>query len=191
MAGSTDFFKVDCRKRQVYYTAWLLRQLLVPELIPSILEYARYFRHQASTSNRYVVVRPSNSPSTLLISDEIGLVRRPKAIRVVSFDIISKDQGYVAFPGWGEWTWFTAGMIKSDESKIVQEREIFRNDPHDNGFIDHRIEWLADSNDREEAEWVNSLRSGDRVVIRGHSKYHGWINFVNFVQVTVSTRVVR
>lgn len=182
----------DDQYAHIYKVAWLLRQNLVPELVQSVIEYARLFHRQTSTADHHRAVRPSNSPSTCLITTPIdGLHGKPNVIRAVGFRIIAKDQGFVAYPGYGSWTWFTAGILKKGQSEVVHQKEIVHNDSHVSEFVSREIEWSVESSDNEESDWVRKLQQGDRVVVQGWSKYHGWVNFVNLVEVTILTRVVR
>lgn len=178
--------------RCIYQIAWYLRQKLVPELIQPVIEHAGLFHRQTSTADHYRAIRISNSPSICLISTPICLEhRRLNAIRRVSFRVIAKDQGFAAYPGAGSWTWLTAGILKNGQGKVEQQREIMRNDSRCGNFVSHAIEWSVDSIDKEESCWVRSLKQGHQVVVQGWSKYHGWINFVNLVEVTILSSVIR
>lgn len=174
-----------------YRIASLLRYKLVADLVRPIIDYAGLYNHQTSMSDRYQVIRSSNTPSTCLQSEEISCRARTKApVRKVTFTIVAKDQGFGAWPGSGQWTWFTAGVLKSGCEDVVAERIVARNKLIPGGFGTHQITWSSDSADEDEARWVRSLGVGDRVVVRGHAEHSGWTNFVKFVGVTVSTVVI-
>jgi hypothetical protein len=177
-----------------YRIASILRYKLVADLVRPIINYAGLYNHQTSTSDQYQVVRHSNTPSTCLQSEEISCRARTKApVREVTFTIVAKDQGFGAWPGSGQWTWFSAGVLKSGGGggeDVVGERVVARNSLTPGGFGTHQVTWSSDSVDVDEARWVRSLGVGDRVVVRGHARRSGWSNFVKFVGVTVSTVVI-
>lgn len=175
-----------------YRIASILRYKLVADLVRPIFDYAGLYNHRTSMSDQYQVIRHSNTPSTCLQSEEISCRARTKApVREVTFTIVAKDQGFGAWPGSGQWTWFSAGVVKSGGGEeVVGERVVARNSLTPGGFGTHQVIWSSDSVDADEARWVKSLEVGDRVVVRGHARRSGWSNFVKFVGVTVSTVVI-
>ena len=180
--------------KEIHRIAHLLRQKLVPEIVQIIIEQAGHLHHQVSTSDQYQVVRVTNSPATCLCSAPISVkpTTRKSPIQQITFIITAKDQGYIAYPGHGSWTWFTAAIAATGSrlDDLDNEREIFRNITSPGGFQTHTITWSASSEDQGEADWVQKLQHGSVVVVRGHAKYIGWVNFINSVQVVVSQRVV-
>jgi hypothetical protein len=174
-----------------YKIAILLRYKLVADLVRPIVDFAGLYNHQTSISDQYQVVRSGNSPAICLRSEEISCRARTKApVRKVAFTIVAKDQGFGAWPGSGQWTWFTAAIMRAGEEDVVGERIVARNELTPGGFGTHQVTWSSDSVDEDEARWVKSLGVGDRVVVRGHAMHSGWSNFVKFVEVTVSTVVI-
>ena len=111
-------------------------------------------------------------------------------MREVTFTIVAKDQGFGAWPGSGQWTWFTAAVMKCGGNDVVGERVVARNSLTPGAFGTHQVAWSSDSVDEDEARWVRSLGVGDRIVVQGHTIHSGWTNFVKFVGVTVSTVVI-
>ena len=175
-----------------YRIAILLRYKLVADLVRPIVNYAGLYNRQTSISDQYQVIRAGNTPSTCLQSDGISCRARTKApVREVTFTIVAKGQGFGAWPGSGQWTWFSAAVVKcGKEDDVVWERVVARNSLTPGGFGTHQVTWSSDSADEDEARWVMCLGVGDRVVVRGHAKHSGWSNFVQFVGVTVSTMVI-
>lgn len=174
-----------------YQIAVLLRYKLVADLVRPIVNYAGLYNHQTSISDQYQVIRASNTPSTCLQSEQISCLARTIApVREVTFTIVAKDQGFGAWPGSGQWTWFTAAVMKRGGKDVVGERVVARNSPTPGAFGTHQVTWSLDSMDGDEARWVRSLGVGDRVVVQGHATHSGWTNFVKFVGVTVSTVVI-
>jgi hypothetical protein len=176
---------------KAYQIASILRYKLVADLVCPIVNYAGLYNHQTSFSDQYQVIRSGNSPSTCLQSEEISCRARTKApVREVTFTIVAKGQGSGAWPGSGQWTWFSAGVVRSGSEDVVGERVVARNSLTPGGFATHQVTWSSDSADEDEARWVKRLGVGDRVVVRGHAIHSGWSNFVKFVGVTVSTVVI-
>lgn len=178
-------------KSEIYHIAFLLRHKLVPDLIHPIIQHAQLYENISTTSNAYMVVRVNNSPRTCITTPQIASntsTRTP--IRSVKFSITSKDQGYVAYPGSGSWTWFTAGIIKPGCGEIYNEREVLNNVTTSNGFITQHVTWSADSENQEEADWVRGLQYGDAVAVMAHAKYLGWVNTIVSAQVTISQAVI-
>jgi len=174
-----------------YRIAIVLRSKLVADLIRPIFDYAGLFNYQTSSTDQYQVIRTSNTPTTCLQSEEISCRARTIApVREVTFTIVAKDQGYGAWPGSGQWTWFSAAVMKVGSGDVVDERVVARNSLTSGGFGTHQVAWSSDSMDKDEARWVRSLGVGDRVVVMGHTNRSGWSNFVKFVGVTVSTVVI-
>lgn len=178
-------------RTNAYKIAILLRCKLVADLVRPIVDFAGLYNHQTSISDQYQVVRSGNSPAIYLRSEEISCRARTKApVRKVTFTIVAKGQGFGAWPGSGQWTWFTAAVMRAGEEDVVGERIVARNSLTPGGFGTHQVTWSSDSGDEDEARWVRSLGVGDRVVVRGHAMHSGWSNFVKFVGVTVSTVVI-
>lgn len=175
-----------------YKIAILLRCKLVADLVHPIVSYAGLYNHQTSISGQYQVIRAGNTPSTCLQSEEISCRARTRApVREVTFTIVAKGQGFGAWPGSGQWTWFSAAAMKRGGGEnAIGERVVARNSLTPGGFGTHQVTWSSDSVDEDEARWVRSLGIGDRVVVRGHARHSGWSNFVKFVGVTVSTVVI-
>ena len=178
-----------------YRIASMLRYKLVADLVRPVVDYAGLYDRQTSICDRYQVVRAGDTPSTCLQSDGITCRARTRApVREVTFTIVAKGQGFGAWPGAGQWTWFSAAVVRlggeEEDEDVVRERIVARNSLTPGGFGTHRVTWSADSVDEDEARWVRRLGVGDRVVVRGHAKHSGWSNFVKFVGVTVSTVVI-
>lgn len=174
-----------------YKIAIILRSKLVADLIRPIFGYAGLFNYQTSISDQYLVIRTNNTPNTCLQSEQISCrARTISPVREVTFTIVAKDQGFGAWPGSGQWTWFTAAVMKNGSEEFCKDRVVARNSLTPGGFGTHRVTWSSDSADEDEARWVRSLGVGDRIVIQGHAGHSGWSNFVKFVEVTVSTVVV-
>jgi hypothetical protein len=174
-----------------YRIAIILRSKLVADLIRPIFDYAGLFNYQTASTDQYQVIRASNAPTTCLRSEEISCRARTIApVREITFTIVARDQGYGAWPGSGQWTWFTAAVVKSGSEDVVDERVVARNSLTSGGFGTHQVTWSPDSMDKDEARWVRSLGVGDRVVVMGHANRSGWSNFVKYVGVTVSTVLI-
>ncbi|KAK3691930.1 hypothetical protein LTR37_018361 [Vermiconidia calcicola] len=192
--------------RDIYHTAFLLRQKLVPDVVPAIIHHAGLFkRHTYSTGKveHAVNVSERSAPYTCLTTDPIySSARTQTPFRKVAFAIQSRDQGWVSNRDGGSWTWFTAGVLSPQDttqeardaaqgdSFLIWERQIYRNDVASKAFKTHIIEWTIDSDNGDERNWVLSLQRGDRIVIRAWAQFGGWQNKVKSVSVAVYAAAV-
>lgn len=188
---STKHTQPQQRRQQIYHIYFLLNWKLPPELVSPILNGADLYDHRVSISSQYCVIRNTNSPKVLLQTRQIASATRTRCpIRKITLSITSKDQGYVAYPGHGSWTWFTFGIFRAGSTIIQDEYELFRNVTSIDGFTTREITWSSDSSDDEERSRVCSLQNGDAIVIMGHAGFRGWTNFVREVKVTTSSAVI-
>lgn len=197
------------QKHDIYHIAFLLRQRLVPDVIPQILHDAGIFeRHTHSTGveGRPMVITQNSAPCTTLATPPIqSSVRLQNPVRKVVFSIKSSDQGWASNRDSGSWTWFTVGVyprnedgavdlqsedvmrVKRDDRFLAREREIFRNDVASREMKTHIIEWSVDSDDEEDVKWVQALENGDRIAVRAWAQFSGWQNNVKSVSVAIYT----
>ena len=199
--------------QDIYQTAFLLRQKLVPDVVPAILHYAGLFqRHTCSAGprpdNRHVIVTQNTAPQRTLVTPPIqSSARLQNPVRKVVFSIQSCDQGWASNREGGSWTWFTAGVypknepeveeaapeseessrVKRDDRFLPREREIFRNDIASSEMKLHLVEWSVNSENEDERKWVNSLENGDRIAVRAWAQFSGWQNKVKSVSVAIYT----
>lgn len=182
----------------IYYTAWLLRQKLVSDVVSPIMHHAGLFQRHVKhfRPTKEVVVTQRSAPYTCLASKPIqSSARLQNPVRKVVVAIRSCDQGWVSDRNSASWSWFTAGVIPrmeeddegaedrleqlsirtgdGDDRFIDREREIFRNDVASRAHKLYIVEWTVDSEDETERRWVRSLRNGDRVVVRAWAQYAG------------------
>ena len=186
-----------CRENEddthdIFEIGWILRQKLDTALVPDVVEYARLYRQQVTTVNRYMVVRNTNSPATCLLSNPIkSKARSRRPVRSITFDVVAKDQGYAVWPAVVSSTWFTASIVRTgDAREVLEEREIMRNGMIDKGFVKHSICWSEQSDNLSEIAWVQSLMANDQVLVRGYAEHAGSMNYINCVRVTVCTAVI-
>ncbi|KAK3718007.1 hypothetical protein LTR37_005433 [Vermiconidia calcicola] len=193
--------------RDIYHTTFLLRQKLVPDVVPAIIHHAGLFsRHTYSTGkvDHAVNVAERTAPYTCLTTDPINSSARTQTpFRKVLFAIQSRDQGWVSNRDGGSWTWFTAGVLSSQDamtgetrdadqgdSFLIRERQIYRNDVASKEFKTHIIEWTTDSENEDERNWVSSLQRGDKIVVRAWARFGGWQNKVKSVSVAVYSAAI-
>lgn len=200
--------------RDIYHTAFLLRQKLVPDVVPAILRYAGLLqRHVYSagprTDNRHLIVTQNSAPKRTLITPPIqSSARLQNPVHKVVFSIQSSDQGWASNRDAGSWTWFTAGVypknqpedeepaddeaarVERDDRFLPREREIFRNDVASSEMKLHIVEWSADSKNADERKWVETLENGDRIAVRAWAQFSGWQNKIKSVSVAIYTAAV-
>ena len=202
------------RRRDIFHISFLIRQKLIADLVPAILEYAEFFDRQVSRTDRKdpLMVTEQDGPAIAHISRPIKvLVRLQHPVRKVAFVIKSHDQGWANDPAGGSWTWLTAGVAREEQlpheqsttaslrkdsdpppQSLKRERVILRNKVASRECNPRVQEWRSDSSDKEERDWVNKLENGDIIVVRAWAQYGGWVNFVRGVAVvTYSVAVVR
>lgn len=194
----------------IYHIAFLLRQRLVRDVVPAILEYADLYSSTTSTTKfrPTLVVSELEAPEQL-VECEIAKVKTRvlRPVRKITFEIHSHDRRYAEYSIEGARTWFTArksspemtllpgSMLGSDacnELEYSHHREICTNATYSQRCImtdwwkAHKITWRADSPDPVEAEWVSSFVAGDRFAVLAWANHHSeWENYVNDISVTV------
>jgi hypothetical protein len=186
---------------RVYHIAFILRQKLVPDVVPAILHHAGLFERQVS--NRKMdpqsVINQQRSPQAIFVTPPIASsVRAQHPVRKVVFALQSNDQGWAEYRNEGSWTWFTAGVLRSPEADrnnetsiehgveslhvddnaggdrfLDSERQIYRNDVASREPKTHIVEWVVDSDDNDEQTWVENLQRGDKIVVRAWAQYPG------------------
>ncbi|KAK4989701.1 hypothetical protein LTR50_003026 [Elasticomyces elasticus] len=185
--------------RDVYHLAFLLRQVLVPDLVPLILDHAEYWVCASSAEEKDKTVASRDSPLLYLTSAPIRRTCRSTraAVKKVVFTITSHDQGYCDHPEAGNWTWFTATRRRPlpppsspDQSELV----LRSNTMAKRNFETHTIAW-PDEESPGQSEgatraWVRGLEIGDRIEVNACARFDGWVNYVRRVRVDVFTSAV-
>ena len=202
--------------RDIYHTAFLLRQKLVPDVVPAILQHAGLFQRHTYSNDSLKhprVITQNSAPHPCLTTPAIqSSARVQNPVRKVVFCIQSSDQGWANNRDAGSWTWFTAGVqpknpdiasptqvseildmaLKDDpvDKFLTREREIYRNDVASSEMKTHIVEWSADSDDQEERKWIEALENGDRIAVRAWAQFSGWQNHVKYASVAIYTTAV-
>jgi hypothetical protein len=186
---------------RVYHIAFLLRQKLVPDVVPAVLHHAGLFERQVSNRrmDTQTVVNQQRSPQAIFVTPPItSSVRAQHPVRKVVFALQSNDQGWAEYRNEGSWTWFTAGILRHPEANGVgetsieegmkalrvddnaggdrfldSERQIYRNDVACREAKLHIVEWNVDCDEKEERDWVANLQRGDKIVVRAWAQYAG------------------
>lgn len=203
------------RLREIYHIYFLLRQKLVADVIPPIMNHAGFFeRHASSTGEikRSLVVSERWSPRMIFLTPPIrSSARIQHPVKKVAFLIKSHDQGWRSDPNAASSTWFTAGIDPArDDSRndskdaqgesaetantndkfMYRERQILRNEPASKEFRTHIVEWSVDSENDEEQQWVSGLRNGDQIAVRAWAQFPGWQNHVGSISVVIYTAAI-
>lgn len=192
--------------RDIYHVAFLLRQKLVPDVVPAILHQAGLFeRHTCTTGprTRPIITTQHTAPMMSLVTPPIkSSARLLNPVRKVVFSIDSCDQGWADDPNSGSYTWCTAAVILKGQANdetldfvrndrfLTREREIFRNDAASSAMKMHIVEWTVNSENEEESQWVSSLENGDRIAVLAWAQFWGWHNKVKCVSIAVYTGAV-
>jgi hypothetical protein len=194
----------------IYHIAFLLRQKLIRDVVPAILEYADLHSSTTSTTkfSPTLVVSEREAPEQLIECDIAKVKTRVlRPVRKITFEIHSHDRRFAECSIEGARTWFTArksspettllsgSMLDLDagnELEYSHHRDICTNALYSRRCImtdswkPHQITWRADSLDPVEAEWVSSFVAGDRFAVFAWANHHSeWHNNVANISVTV------
>ncbi len=132
----------DKQLHNIYHIAFLLRQKLVPDVVPAILHHAGLFhRHVDSIYNDHpVLITQRSAPYLCLETPPIKSSARVKnPVRKVVFSIQSCDQGWASDSNSGSWTWFTAGVVRR-EGEGSTPSELIDHDDDDDGDETEELE---------------------------------------------------
>lgn len=191
---------------EIYHIVFLLQQRLVRDVIPAIIEYAELYECTPAERRSYPHHRVSQyeAPMRLLICDVTQpLARVLRPVRKIVFRINSHDQGFASDPNAGSWTWFSAqklpavdqdcqisGAESSGAVGVREYRELYRNPVADRRWVTHEVTWRADSDNSAEAEWVSSLKGGDRFAVYAWARYPAWVNHISDISVVLYTAAI-
>lgn len=188
---------------EIYHIVFLLQQKLVRDVIPAIIEYGELYECTTTPNAFYPHLRVSEhrAPMRLLtceVTQPLARVLRP--VRKIVFRINSHDQGFASDPNAGSWTWFTAqklpatdkncqisGEESSEAPAASEHRELYRNPVADRRWVTHEVTWRADSDNPAEAEWVSSLKGGERFAVHAWARFPAWVNQISDIRVMVYT----
>jgi hypothetical protein len=200
--------------RDIYHTAFILRQKLPPELVPSILDFAEYWVKSSASCTYHMNITErdlrvgSESSSDLkgalyhtspLIAGDYERFSTLSPVRKVIFTITSKDQGWSSYPeNYGtyenSWTWFEAIVLDWDEDVIAQPilpRRICTNVHAGSDYKTHVTTWTWNSEDEQERMWIHRLRRGSKIGINVWARFPGWSNSVHSANIDIYTKAIR
>jgi hypothetical protein len=195
--------------RDAYYTFFLLRQKLPPELAYTILEDAEYWLKSTTERTEPVTVTDRNQrtltqPAGLhyLSSEPIATEGQGRLhpVRKVVFTITSRDQGWADNPALNgtyeqSYTWFeavTRGRDVTGEKPHSESRRIATNLRAGKEYKTHTVALCANAEDEGEKEWVkNNVKRGHQVDLTVWARYPGWENHVAAARIEVFTSVLQ
>jgi hypothetical protein len=178
----------------VYHMAFLLNQVLIPDLIPTILELAEYWtkttyeRQDPKSYYQETAGRPYLSAAAHALE--------PRMVRKLEFTITSHDQGWSSYSEWhgtydGSWTWFEAEIRQADGEAGTNTRRICTNVHADRNDKTHVVTWRSDAEDEEESDFLRALGPRSVVLVVPWARYPGWQNFVSSAKVDIYAACVR
>lgn len=189
--------------REIYHIAFLLRQVLVPDLVPQILEQAEIFLVSTYRTDRVFAITRHRSPRICLLTPPIGKrVRSEHPVVKVVFRIRARDEGLALDIGR---SFFTAAVLAGHilESGGLDEtveasggvllksyKEICINTIASDVYDEHVVTWHRDGENADQSAWVVGLRSGDRIIINAHAQWASFENRVAEAEMQVHTLVV-
>lgn len=176
----------------VYHMTFLLRQILLPELVPQILNDAEYWLKTTNARSDDVNISQSEAGFVYLRSQQVTAIIH-HAVRRVEFTITSRDQGW-ADNSSNSWTWFEAGIHRRFEhegddhsQEMTMKRRLCENVAASRENRMYSVVWKFDSENEEEREWLRALSSGDSIVLTVHARFPGWTNKVHSAEIKVYT----
>ena len=192
-------------KTDVFEVAFILRQVLVPDLVPQILDEAEYWTRSRCDRREEISVVEQEAGGVYLATAPIESPLR-KPVRRICFVIYSKDQG----ASWdrnyhgtylNSWTWFCVDKVPSSQvPPLLREYEKQEEEPPfrllsnlhaGKYYMTHGIDWTPDSSDENARHFLDSIQNGDRVRIGVWARYRGWKNWVGGARMDVYTACVR
>lgn len=200
---SWDITKVKSNPRDLHdvcETIFLLRQVVVPDLIPEILDLAEYWIvTSAARASRSAEVTQSNAGRAYVIASlpeylPLGSVRK------IAFSTVSRDQGWSSYPAQhGTYensnTWFEVVVYEPDPyqlAKIVTPRmRIISNIHAGKEWIKHDVVWTHDSENDEVRSLMANMKGGQRIALTAWALYPGWKNNVSSASIDIYTPRVR
>jgi hypothetical protein len=196
--------------REIYHTAFLLRQKLPPELVPSILDFAEYWllsekslrRHQ-SIAQRHLQRDDGGERGFLyLLSDPIASdylqYSSLHPVRKIIFTLSSRDQGWSDFSNDhgtrnNSWTWFDAVVqdTATDYAAAPPRRRLATNIHAGQDWEKQVITWGEDAEDEEESHWIKTLEREQMIGVEVYARFQAWTNRVRWAKIQIFTAAVR
>ncbi|KAL9112310.1 MAG: hypothetical protein Q9227_003428 [Pyrenula ochraceoflavens] len=182
----------------IHHTNFLLRQVLVPDLVPAILDFAEYWLKSTAARAERVSVRERSAGFVYLKSEEIAS-KAVHPVRKVEIQVTSRDQGWSDHANhhgtyMNSWTWFEAGISReimnedgTTSRSIIKKREVCHNINAGKEDKTHTVTWYCNAVDEGEREWVRELKEGDSIALSVEARYAGWQNNVHSAQINVYT----
>jgi hypothetical protein len=165
----------------VYHVYFLLKQKLVTDLLPDIVDKAEYWLKTSTIRNDRAMFVERTSGQYYVTSPPItGNGMRP--VRRVIFTIKSHDQGWSDYREHhgtyeGSWTWFEARIIGTDGKEKGEPLMLNYNVHASPEVRTHTIVCERDGED-ELAKWVRGLRAGEKIAVVPEARFPGWANHV-------------
>lgn len=182
--------------RDVCEVIFLLRQVLVPDLIPDVLDMAEYWVvTSAARASRKAEFTQSNAGRAYVVAS-LPEYLPPGSVRKVVFSTVSRDQGWSSFPAQhGTYensnTWFEVAVYEPDPyefAKIVAPRmKIVTNIHAGKEWKKHDVVWTHDSSDEEVRSLIANMRGGQRIAITAWAQYPLWRNNVSSASIDIYT----
>ena len=170
------------------------------QLVQEILETAEYWIMSKSAYEASVPLRPftEHDGDFILLRSPPIVGRNFRPVQKIIFTFTSRDQGFSDSDGKGTYdgsfTWFDAARQR--EGSSIRPFEIVKNIHAGQAFKTHTITWTSDgrldnypygADTAFVAEWVKSLRPGDRVIVTPRALFPAWTNYVSRAEVEVYT----
>lgn len=200
---SWDVTKVKTFPRDLHDVCeaiFLLRQLVVPDLIPDILDLAEYWVvTSAARASRRAEFTQSNAGRAYVIASLPDYLPA-SSVRKIEFSTVSRDQGWSSFPTqYGTYenshTWFEVVVYEPDAYQLANvvtpKIKITTNVHAGKEWKKHDVVWMHDSEDEQVRDLLANLKGGQKIAITAWAMYPGWKNHVSSASIDIYTPRVR
>lgn len=192
-------------KSDIFHVAFLLRQVLVADLVPSIIDFAEYWVKTTDIRRERLSVQEHNAGIIYLTTTPIDSPLLYPVRRIV-FKVKSHDQGWSNYPEDhgtynNSWTWVCVSKVNDSETATMTTSDGRQNDTNSvrlftnvhagRGYSTHEIEWSVDSEEKEIRDFVRNLKRGDQLQIGIWARFAGWQNHIQSAQVDTYIACVR
>lgn len=178
---------------------FLLRQVTLPDLIPSILDLAEYWVvTSAARASRRAKFTEGNVGQPYVIA-ALPNYLPGGSVQKINFSTVSRDQGWSSYPGdhgtyENSHTWFEVAVYEADEDRpagVCTGMRIITNVHAGKEWRKHDVIWTHDSEDARVRDVIANLRGGQRIAITACAAYPGWENWVSSASIDIYTPRVR
>ena len=193
----------------IFYAAFLLRQLVPQDLVRAILDEAMYWLRALLSLRREIrELRITDSDTGYcIVSRSIPRPVLSHHVRMLRVEVESKDQGFSWDTQWHgtyehSWTWFdlriddetVAWASPAVVEPLVMRERIITNRHAGKDFELQRVVWRWDDpvggKEEEIRKFLRNLQGGRCLSLTAHAQFEAWENFVKYARMEVFVQPV-